>query len=179
MARVLPVLEEYACNVVGRMGGHPLCGPATLSVGTIEGGVSVNTVPDLCTIEIDRRVSPEEDHHQARLDAIDYLRSALGSDFPVDHDPPEFSGPALPDTNNGPLAERLIAVTRDVHGTCQRRGVPYGTHAAVYAAAGVPSVVFGPGFIEQAHTRDEWVPIDQVRAAAEVYYRFCHAGCRA
>ncbi len=179
MARVLPVLEQYACNVVGRMGGHPLCGPATLSVGTIQGGVSVNTVPDLCTIEIDRRVSPGENHHQSRLAAIDYLRSELGPDFPVDHDPPGLSGPALPDTENGPLAERLITVARDVHGLCQRRGVPYGTHAAVYAAAGVSSVVFGPGFIEQAHTHDEWVPINQVLAAAEVYYRFCHAGWNA
>jgi len=40
---------------------HALVGRPTLSVGTIQGGVSVNTVPDLCTIEIDRRLLPDED----------------------------------------------------------------------------------------------------------------------
>ena len=35
------------------------------------------------------------------------------------------------------------------------------------------SVVFGPGNIAQAHTKDEWIAIDQLRHAAEVYYHFC------
>ncbi len=174
MARVLAGLEPYAGELAGGA-SHPLCGPATLSVGTIHGGVSVNTVPDRCTIEIDRRLPPGEDAAEARRAAIDYLQAAVGADFPVEHDPPYLHGPALSDTENGPPAERLMAVVREVAGPCRRLGVPYGTHAAVYAAAGVPSVVFGPGFIEQAHTRDEWVPADQVRTAAEVIYRFCRA----
>ena len=37
------------------------------------------------------------------------------------------------------------------------------------ATAGVPSVVFGPGFIEQAHTEDEWLPLDQLEAATEIH----------
>ncbi len=176
MARVLAVMEEYAHNVGSRSGSHPLCGPATLSVGTIHGGVSVNTVPDLCTIEIDRRVPPGEDAGDARQAAIEHLRLALGTEFPVDHDPPNLSAPALSDTGNGPLAEQLLGVVKQVKGSCRKLGVPYGTHAAVYALAGVPSVVFGPGFIEQAHTCDEWVPVDQVHAAAEAYYRFCLTG---
>ena len=44
-----------------RVPPHPLCGPPTFSVGRIEGGISVNTVPDECTIEIDRRVIPGEE----------------------------------------------------------------------------------------------------------------------
>ncbi len=176
MGRVLSVLEEYACDVVGRAAAHPLCGPATLSVGTIHGGMSVNTVPDACVIEIDRRMPPGETAPEARQAVIEYLHSALGEDFPVVHDPTYLSGPALSDAANGPLAERLMATVRGGSGRCQRRGVSYGTHAAVYAAAGVPSVVFGPGFIEQAHTRDEWVDAGQVRAAAEVYYNFCRGG---
>ncbi len=176
MAHVLNVLEEYARDVVARAGSHPLCGPATLSVGTIGGGVSVNTVPDRCTIEIDRRLPPGEDGGLARRAVIEYVESRLGAEFPVEHDRSYLSGPALSDAANGPLADRLASVVCDVAGPCRRVGVPYGTHAAVYAAAGVPSVVFGPGFIEQAHTRDEWVPVDQVRAAAEVVYRFCRLG---
>jgi acetylornithine deacetylase len=40
----------------------------------------------------------------------------------------------------------------------------------------VPSVVFGPGRIEQAHTKDEWIEVAQLDLASEIYYRFCAAG---
>jgi len=176
MASVLTALEDYAHNIARRANSHPLCGPATLSVGTIHGGVSVNTVPDRCTIEIDRRLPPGEDAMDARKAAIDYLTSVLGTDFPVDHDPSYLSGPALSDMENESVAEQLAATVRSMVGSCRRLGVPYGTHAALYTAAGVPSVVFGPGCIEQAHTHDEWVSVDQVRAATEIYYRFCCTG---
>ena len=52
-------------------------------------------------------------------------------------------------------------------------GVPYGTHASRFARAGVPAVVFGPGDIAQAHTKDEWIEIAQLDQAAEIYYQFC------
>ena len=50
-------------------------------------------------------------------------------------------------------------------------GVPFGTDAGPLNAAGLPCVVFGPGDITQAHTKDEWIDLDQVRLAAEAYYR--------
>ena len=56
MARVVECLEEFAAELPRRVGPHALCGAASLSVGRIEGGISVNTVPDECTIEIDRRI---------------------------------------------------------------------------------------------------------------------------
>jgi acetylornithine deacetylase/succinyl-diaminopimelate desuccinylase-like protein len=55
-------------------------------------------------------------------------------------------------------------------------GVPFGTDAAPIAAAGVPSIVFGPGSIDQAHTADEWLPLDQLEAASEALYRFAARG---
>jgi acetylornithine deacetylase len=50
---------------------------------------------------------------------------------------------------------------------CKTVGVPYGTNAATIAAAGIPTVVLGPGSIDQAHTVDEWIAIDQLEAAVE------------
>ena len=47
----LLTLEEYAARLPSKIAPHPLCGPATLSVGRIEGGISVNTVPDWCAVE--------------------------------------------------------------------------------------------------------------------------------
>ena len=50
-------------------------------------------------------------------------------------------------------------------------GVPYGSDASKLARAGIPSVIFGPGSIDLAHAADEFVELDQVRFAAEIYAR--------
>lgn len=173
MAKVLTVLEDYAVHLPASVPAHPLCGPATLSVGRIQGGVSVNTVPDECAIEIDRRLVPGEDGREARQDVIDTLAARL--DFGVEHEEPWIAGATLSDDNNGELADRLLRHVAEVAGPHLKVGVPYGTHASRTAAAGVPSVVFGPGNIEQAHTDDEWIEAEQVRLASEIYYRFCAA----
>jgi len=176
MAPVLSAIEEYARDVVGSLAGHPLCGPATLSVGTIRGGVSVNTVPDRCTIELDRRLPPGEDPDAARQRLIDHLAAVLGPDHPIEHEPPYLVGLPLSDEHNTGAAERLGRAVRAVTGECRRTGVPYGTDAADFAAAGIPTVVFGPGHLAQAHTVDEWIALSQVEQAAEILYRFCAGG---
>jgi acetylornithine deacetylase len=55
-------------------------------------------------------------------------------------------------------------------------GVPFGTDAAAIAAVGVPSIVFGPGSIDQAHTADEWLALDQLERASEALYQFARRG---
>ena len=175
MARVLLALEQYAQEVQRTVPHHPLCGPATLSVGTITGGISVNTVPDRCTIEIDRRLLPGEETHAAYAEVQDYLSRSLGDGLALEHEPPFLIGPALADTHNQLLGARLAEVARSVVGRSELVGVPYGTDASKIAAAGVPSVVFGPGSIAQAHTADEWIDLEQLALAAEVYYRFARS----
>jgi acetylornithine deacetylase/succinyl-diaminopimelate desuccinylase family protein len=176
MSRVLAALESYAREVSPKFPKHPLCGPSTLSVGTIHGGISVNTVPALCTIEIDRRIVPGENGDEAHRQVVDYVSRYPGVDFPVDHEKPFLLSTTLPDTHNGPLAERLSAAVRQSLGSCEKIGVPFGTDASVIAAAGVPAVVFGPGSIDQAHTADEWISIDQLRQSADVLYEFARQG---
>jgi len=176
MARVLAAYQQYADEEVGRLASHDLCGPATLSVGMIRGGQSVNTVPDLCTIEIDRRLLPDEDPAEAYQHAVDYVARRADIDFPVENQPPYIQGLTFANKGNGELADALGRVVEQVTGSCRQVGVSYGTHAAFFAAAGVPTVVFGPGSIKQAHTKDEWVTLDQVEQAAEIIYRFCSEG---
>ena len=53
--------------------------------------------------------------------------------------------------------------------------MPFGTNAAAYAAAGALTVVFGPGSIDQAHTADEWLPLDELHQASEILYRFARS----
>ena len=171
MARVVTLLEEYAAWLPTSRPAHPLCGPATLSVGRIDGGSSVNIVPDHCSIEVDRRVIPGEDRFGVIEELAEFLRKRL--DFEVTHDAPYCASPPLGDDANGALSQELMATIAAVIGPKKVIGVPYGTHASRFARAGVPSVVFGPGDIAQAHTKDEWIEIAQLDQAAEIYFQFC------
>jgi acetylornithine deacetylase/succinyl-diaminopimelate desuccinylase family protein len=172
MARVLEALEIYQHDVVAKLADHALCGRPTISVGTISGGLSVNTVPDQCTIEIDRRCVPGEKPSEAYQHVLNYLRGCLGDDPLVQHDVPFSESLGLNDANNRQLAERLQRVACDVAGRSEIAGVPYGTNAATIADAGIPAVVFGPGSIAQAHTADEWIALDQLEQASDVYFCF-------
>lgn len=171
MARVIRSVEEYANWLPGSRPAHPLCGPATLSLGRIEGGSSVNVVPDSCAIELDRRVIPGEDRQAVTDELISYLRERL--DFDVIHEPPYCNSPPLGDELNGELAKELMRSIVAVVGERRVIGVPYGTHASRIARVGVPAVVFGPGDIAQAHTKDEWIEVSQLDQAAQIYYQFC------
>lgn len=171
MAEVVRHLQAFADWLPTSRPAHPLCGPATLSVGLITGGISVNAVPDRCTIEIDRRVIPGERREDVIPEVAKYLAERVS--FPIEHSEPYVLSPPLGDELNGPWADRLLASIAPVAGSKQKIGVAYGTHASRFAAVGVPAVVFGPGDIAQAHTKDEWIELAQLQAAAECYYRFC------
>ncbi len=176
MARVLQVLESYAKEVVSHLSVHPLCGHPTLSVGLISGGISVNTVPDRCTIEIDRRVLPGEDPEVAYRHAIDYLSTVVPVGTPVIHDKPFLMTHGLSDEHNQAFGDQLGTVIRERHPNAgEAVGVPFGTNAPHYARTGCPTVVFGPGSIDQAHTADEWLEVEQLRAAGEILFEFARS----
>jgi acetylornithine deacetylase len=172
MARLLAAIEQFADQLRASR-ADPLLGPPTLSVGRIEGGTSVNTVPDWCRIEIDRRVIPGEDPRALPQQVQEFLRQKL--DFPFEFDQPWAIKPALGPERSAELVERLGRAIDAVVGRHRVMGVPYGTDAAVIAEAGVPVVVFGPGDIAQAHTCDEWVLLEQVEQASEILYRLACA----
>lgn len=173
MGELLQCLERYADELPRMVPPHPLCGGPTISVGRITGGISVNTVPDECLIELDRRVVPGEDPAGVIPHLETYLRERLDVDFEML--PPWLDGATLSDHNNGRWADRLMARITEVAGPREKQGAWYGTNASRIATTGVPGLVFGPGSIDQAHTIDEWIDIHQLRQAAEIYYRFCSA----
>ncbi len=176
MHPVLKALERYQTEIAPSLGRHPRCGTPTLSVGTITGGLSVNTVPDLCTIQIDRRLIPGEDPHEAYRHVVDFIAWETEKDAAIEHEEPFLIGYGLRDEQNTALASALVAAAGEAGIDCETIGVAYGTDAAAFAAAGVPSVVFGPGSIDQAHTADEWVPLDELRLASEALYHLGRRG---
>jgi acetylornithine deacetylase len=172
MGRVLDVLEIYATEIAPTLAQHRLVGKPTLSVGTIVGGISVNTVPDRCTIEIDRRVLPGEDPLEAQEAVIAYLNEQVHESVWHSHEKPYIASGGLSDEHNGALADKVSAAAQKCGASGQKRGVPYGTNGSAYSAAGARAVVFGPGSIEQAHTADEFVEIAQLEKAVEVLVEF-------
>jgi acetylornithine deacetylase len=174
MAEVVSALAGHARELAGSP-PHPVLGPPSLSVGRIEGGQSVNVVPDVCEIEIDRRVIPGESPEGCIARVASSLRERLG-DREVEG--LEFlpawimMPPLAPESTAGQGWVEAVgtAVTRVTGSRPGVTGVPYGTDAGPLSAGGLPCLVFGPGDIAQAHTKDEWVDLDQVCQAAEAYY---------
>lgn len=172
MGRVLDALEIYANEIAPTLAEHDLVGHPTLSVGTITGGISVNTVPDRCTIEIDRRILPGEDPLAAQEAVIAFLNEQVHESVWHSHEKPNISSCGLSEAHNGLLAKRLATAARKLNFPGQLQGVPYGTNGSAYSPLAVPTVVFGPGSIAQAHTADEWVEIAQLHAAVEILVEF-------
>ncbi len=168
MARVVSILEgEYAAGLRRRR--HPLLGAATVNVGMIAGGRQPNIVPDRCEIRIDRRTLPGETDAGVTRGIRALLRSKGVSVRVAD-----WKGlPAVPLETD----PRLPLVRGLMTAAGQRRpaGVHYFSDAGVLSGGGIPSVVFGPGDIAQAHTRDEWVGVRQLERGVAVLTRFLEA----
>jgi acetylornithine deacetylase len=169
MGHTLVALQQYAAHLASRPGDARLGSP-TMNVGTIRGGLCVNAVPDRCTIELDRRLLPDEDPIAARQELLTWLAQHVPEAACLQHDPPFLMSRGLSGEANGELAQRLQQVVRQHGQESQCVGVPYGTNAPFLAGSATPTVVFGPGSIAQAHTVDEWISVEQMRVATEVYY---------
>jgi succinyl-diaminopimelate desuccinylase len=150
---------------------HPLVGPATWSVGKITGGSSVNIVPNSCTIEIDRRLLPSERSTDAlaEFDAVIAEICQRQPGLRVRREEPFADVAGLETPASAPIVRALEVACGTVRGEAKITGVPYGTNASKFAAAGITCVVFGPGDVARAHTAEEFVPLDEVVAAAAIY----------
>jgi acetylornithine deacetylase/succinyl-diaminopimelate desuccinylase-like protein len=170
MGEVLGFLQKYA-GVLAGSAPDPILGPPTLSVGRIEGGQSVNVVPDWCEIEVDRRLIPGEDAATA-LDIVKQLVNKIFDESDcLDVSQPSVHMPPLVSQASRWIEPLTAAIERATAHRPQVIGVPFGTDAGPLSEKGTPCVVFGPGDIAQAHTKDEWIDLDQVHLAAEAYFQ--------
>jgi acetylornithine deacetylase/succinyl-diaminopimelate desuccinylase-like protein len=165
MARVVEVLEtDYAAQLRRRK--HRLLGAPTVNVGRISGGTQPNIVPAACVIAVDRRTLPgETDAQVTREIAARLRRHQLRAKISNSKLAP---APALETSPNLPLVRQFLASL----GQARPVGVDYFCDAAVLAGAGIPSVVFGPGNIAQAHTAEEWISLGQLERAKNLLVRF-------
>ena len=135
-------------------------------MGTIRGGTQTNIVPDQCDIGVDRRTLPGDTESGTRRALEAFLRArklnAKVSNVKLKPCPPLETSARLP------LVRQLLGSL----GQARPAGVHYFCDAAVLAGGGIPSVVFGPGDIAQAHTADEWISLAQLERGTAMLLQF-------
>jgi succinyl-diaminopimelate desuccinylase len=168
-AAFIRLLERDAVRLAGQV--HPLTGPASYNVGVISGGVRTSIIPSECIVGVDRRIIPGQTVADATADLEDLLRQTLAarpgararSSVDMDYEPFEVA-------EGLPLCGVLSQACADV---CGRKadftGLRATTDAVFLGEAGIPTVVFGPGSLAQAHRPDEYVEVSQVQQATRVF----------
>ena len=144
---------------------HHLMGRPTLNVGTLHGGINVNSVPDRATIGIDIRTIPGQDHDRVRS----RLQQALGDAVEIT---PIVDVEAIYSDPAGPWMQQVFAVAqRQLGERPEARSATYFTDAAVLNAVyrDVPICVLGPGEPQLAHQTDEYCLVDRVEQSVSIY----------
>lgn len=165
MSRAVLALDALSAEVEKHRDAR--LGRATLSIGVISGGHAPNIVPDQARLAMDRRMLPGETPEQVREEIEAALRRHGVEDVEVVECRMEKAPLATPDDHPAVVACQTAL---------QRAGLPiepgtvaFGTDAGVFAQHALPGVVIGPGSIERAHTAREYVELEQLEAAADLF----------
>lgn len=170
------ISEEYARSLSTKV--HPLLGAPTVNVSVIHGGTQVNLVPARTRIQIDRRTLPGESRAavEAEFEALfsEIRREVPG--FSVRMEAPDMVHPPLETDPAHPMVKAASDITTAMGNPGEPEGVPYGTDGSNISEAGVPTIIVGPGSIDQAHTADEFIRLADLEAGALFYYRLMMSG---
>jgi len=171
MGHVLVALEALDQSLRRDCSPHSLLGGASLHTSLIEGGQELSSYPERCLLKLERRVLPGEaaDEVEAQIAAAAGASATVRRLFA--REPLETSS-----------AEPIVAALRTsaeqlLDAAPQLVGVPFWTDAALFAAAGIPSILFGPRG-EGAHAEIEWVDLGDVASCADVMAATARAFCR-
>lgn len=169
-ARAVSKLEAFDFNVAR----HPVLGPPTLNVGTVQGGININSVPDRAEFGIDIRTIPSQDHGRLRQQ----LASYLGEE--VELEPILDVGGVWSDPDGEWLREVREAASRVTGVPPTVAAAPYFTDAAALTPAygDPPTVILGPGEAAMAHQTDEYCFVDRIEEAVQIYTRIIDRWCR-
>ncbi|MBI2123580.1 MAG: M20/M25/M40 family metallo-hydrolase [Armatimonadetes bacterium] len=144
--------------------------PASLSIGTIRGGIATNVVADWCEATIDRRTLPGENLPEAIAEIERVLAQLEKEDRTLQTDVEVLqSGPALETSQETHIVRVAQEIARELHLSPDVVGYPQASDGRFFAERGVPTIIVGPGSPEVAHTPDEFVEIDDVLTAAQFY----------
>ncbi|KTS34628.1 acetylornithine deacetylase [Pantoea dispersa] len=183
---------EYAAKLIQRLTviGERLAAPerqdarfdppfTTVQTGVIHGGRALNIVPDACSFDFEVRTLPQEDAQQVADELVTYAQQTLEPQMRAVQPAsairfsPLSAYPGL-DTAAHSAAAQLIA---RLSGSDSFGTVAFGTEGGLFAAAGIPCVVCGPGSMEQGHKPDEFITLAQLDACDSLLRRLATWMC--
>ncbi len=160
MAEVIIKLEDFKLRT------HPILGKETLTVSQISGGIADNVIPDRCIIEAEYRHVPPNNPFKIIRSLHSFLPDVKLSFI---KDPKRFTNPFyLPEHR---IIDELTGALTELGTKPNVTTMDACTDASRLNAASIPTIVFGPGAIEQAHTSDEWIALEQVKEASRIFKR--------
>ena len=141
-------------------------GHSTAHVGMMNGGTKLNIVPQSATVEFEFRVLPHEDADALVRRIRAFARERIE---PRMRDKDAATGARIDLTASYPGLDTpegapIVALAEDWADRSGTRKVAFGTEGGLFSDAGIPTVVIGPGSIEQAHKPDEFVDLAQLEA---------------
>jgi acetylornithine deacetylase/succinyl-diaminopimelate desuccinylase family protein len=145
---------------------HPLLGPTTVECTLINGGLRGNIIPDQCTLSINNRLIPR---HKKPEVTQKWMESIIKKLSKTD---PQFKAEII-SVNGGtpldvPYGSDVIQLLKGILGK-EPIGVPYYTEAVNYTASGIPTIICGPGSIDQAHQPDEFISLKQLELGVKTF----------
>ncbi|UVL87310.1 acetylornithine deacetylase [Pseudomonas sichuanensis] len=177
---------EYAARLIGKLGeiGDELARPeqhderfdppfSTVQTGVIKGGRALNIVPEECEFDFEVRALPgfeaqavaDRLQTYAEAELLPRMRAVnAGSDIRLK---PLSAYPGLA-TPADSEAARLVAL---LSGSDDFGTVAFGTEGGLFDQAGIPTVVCGPGSMDQGHKPDEFVSVEQLRGCDAMLIR--------
>jgi acetylornithine deacetylase/succinyl-diaminopimelate desuccinylase-like protein len=165
LAKAVLAIEQLGLKLAEHP--HPTLGAGTVSVGVIAGGQAHNIVPETAWLTFDRRTLPGETEQSLRNEVEAALAALPGvSVSELMLGKPALHVPLEQGATQACLRALAAAGLPETTGS-----VPFGTDAGLLSAANIPTLVFGPGSIAQAHTDDEYCSIAQLESATTFFER--------
>ena len=137
---------------------------STVHTGTVNGGTALNIVPKFCEFEAEIRHLPQDDPQQLWDKLQQYIdreilpeMQAVNPETYIEWEELSII-PALATSD-----ETLIRLAQELANSSDTGSVSFGTEGGLFEDIGIPSVVCGPGHIDQAHKPNEFIEVDQVR----------------
>jgi len=170
MSQVLSGLHDLA-DQLSKSEPDPMCGTPSLSVGVISGGTNVSSVPDWCEIEIDRRTIPGETFQSvtAELQSLLEKVAEATSGFSYELSPPELDVDPFHTDLSSPIVKTITQACTEVTNTSAKIAAFSGSTDAPNFRC--PAVICGAGSLAQCHSLNEYVEIDELVAAVQIYVR--------
>jgi acetylornithine deacetylase len=177
MGRVLTALEALDRRLQsGRV--HPLLGTASLHASLIAGGRELSSYPDRCELQMERRTLPGESD-RAALEETQAILDAMRRDDPEADGTAEltFARGPYEIARDHPLPSLLASAAAGVGAVPRQVGMSFWTDAAILGAAGIPSVLFGPGGAG-LHSTEEYVRVRDVELCRDALAALARTFCQ-